>query len=355
MTKKFIIPVIAIALLTGGSMAATSNRALADDQASDSSVMTSSESQSSSDTTQTKALSKAYVVYGTGLASEDKAKVADALGVKSNYTALTVDGDDYAKYLNANGTSNASMISCVSLAPADPGSGVKVNIVNYDGQDNITKVTSQQYAMVATMAGVKDVIITVTADKAVSGESALTGVYKALANDGLTMDAENTKAANGVLDATQSAIDQNSDDKSYPGKLMSAVGDVSSQLAEDRQSSGQTTSNTQIEVMLRAALKKEGIESQTSNTTINNIVISLKNVQNSPVSLSKNYVKNASNVANNLKDSVGDKMASLKDYANSADAKKAENWFASIWDRIVDFFQGLFYWLMVSLVASTGL
>ncbi|WP_261810226.1 DUF1002 domain-containing protein [Levilactobacillus humaensis] len=302
----------------------------------------SSSSASSGSTVQTKALSKAYVVYGAGLASEDKSKVGEALGAKSNYSELTVNGSDYAQYLNSAGTTDASMISSVSLAPADPGSGVKVNIADYDGQNNITEVTSQQYAMVATMAGVKDVIITVTADKTVSGESALTGVYKALAADGLTLNAENTQAANGVLDATQPAIDSNSKDNKYPGKLMSAVGDVSSDLAKQRQDGNDLATKADIEAMLQKALAKKGIADQTSSTQITNIAVALSKVQSAPVSTSKTYIKNVTNVADNLANSIGNKMASVKDFANSADAQKAENFFVQIWHKVVSFFSGIF-------------
>ncbi|MGP4118006.1 DUF1002 domain-containing protein [Levilactobacillus zymae] len=313
--------------------------------ATDSSSVVSDSSSTTSDsgsTVQTKALSKAYVVYGAGLASEDKDSVATALGVKSNYAALTATGSDYAKYLNSAGTTDASMISSVALAPADPGSGVKVNIAKYNGSNNITQVTAQQYSMVATMAGVKDVIITVTADKSVSGESALTGVYKALAADGLTLNAENTQAANGVLDATQPAINDNSSDKKYPGKLMAAVGSVSSDLAKQRQNGNDLATKADIEAMLQKALAKQGITNQTTQTQINNISIALSKVQQAPVSTSKNYVSNVKNVANNLANSIGNKMASVKDFANSADAKQAENFIVRIWHQIVNFFTGLF-------------
>jgi len=297
---------------------------------------------SSSSAVQTKALSKPYVVYGAGLASEDKDDIATALGVKSNYESLTATGNDYATYLNSAGTTDASMISSVSLAPADPGSGVKVNIEKFNGQNNISQVTSQQYAMVATMAGVKDAIITVTADKSVSGESALTGVYKALAADGLSLNAENTQAANDVLDATQPAINSNSDDTSYPGKLMSAVGDVSAKLAKQRQSDNNLATKADIKQMLEEALADHDITSKTPSSSINNIVIALSNVQKAPVSTTKTYINNVTNVANDLKSSIGDKMASLKDFANSADAKKAQNFLQSLWQKITDFFNSLF-------------
>lgn len=305
-------------------------------------VNSNSSSDDSGSAVQTKALSKPYVAYGAGLASEDKDAVAKALGVQSNYQSLTVTGSDYATYINSAGTTDASMISSVSLAPADPGSGVKVNIAQYNGADNITQVTSQQYAMVATMAGVKDVIITVTADKAVSGESALTGVYKALAADGLTLNQQNTQAANSVLEATQPAINQNSSDKKYPGKLMSAVGDVSSDLAQKRQNDNQYATKAEIKQMLDDALAKQGIQSQTSTTVINQLVIALSAVQKAPVSSTSSYVDNAKQVANNLKNSVGDSMAKIKDFASSADTSGIMGFLNRIWQAIVNFFTNLF-------------
>ena len=46
-------------------------------------------------------------------------------------------------------------------------------------EDNITKITSNQYANAAITAGVSDVEIDVASVSKVTGESALTGVYKA--------------------------------------------------------------------------------------------------------------------------------------------------------------------------------
>ena len=100
------------------------------------------------------------------------------MGVDSSFEKLTATASDYEKYIGNGTTTNAAMISSVAIAPSDPGSGVRVNIKKYDDESNITQVKAQQYAMVAQMAGVTDVTIVVTANRAVSGESALTGVLQ---------------------------------------------------------------------------------------------------------------------------------------------------------------------------------
>lgn len=301
---------------------------------------------SSSQSVQTKALSNAYVVYGAGVAQSDHSSIGSALGISDNYESLTSTASDYSKYIGNGTTTDAAMISSVSIAPADPGTGVKVNIVKYDGNSNITKVTAQQYAMVATMAGVSDVIITVTANKAVSGEAALAGVYKALATDGITLSSQNTSAANGVLEATQPAIDANSNDSKYPGKLMAAVGYVSKELAKQRQNDNEYATKAEVQAMLDKALSKYGVSDSTPSSSKVTIVNALIKVQQAPVSSSKTYISNVTNVTKTVKNSVGDAMAKIGDFANSADGKKLMakygNIFQRTWAKIVAFVEGLF-------------
>ena len=291
--------------------------------------------------TSTKTLNNSYVVYGAGTASEVRSKIADVLGIDSNFKTLTSTANDYSKYIgNGATTTDAAMISSVAIAPSDPGSGVKVNIKQYNGENNITQVTAQQYAMVAQMAGVNDVTIVVTANRSVSGESALTGVYKALAQDGVSLNTTDTTTANQMLEATQQAINENADDSSYAGKLMAAVGDTTKEIAQNKQD-GQTLTKNDIKQLLDEALQKHNIATQTSQTSINNIVNILINFQNSPISSSKNYLNNVTNTIDNVKNSTGNLMNKVKNWANSEAAKetvkKAQSWFS----KFINWIKGL--------------
>lgn len=293
-----------------------------------------------------KTLNTAYVVYGAGTSDEVRSQLNKIFDVDSSFKKLTATASDYDKYIaqGNSGTTNAAMISSVAIAPSDPGSGVKVNIKNYQGDNNITEVTAQQYAMVAQMAGVKDVTIVVTANRPVSGESALTGVYEALANDGIKLDPQNTSTANQMLNATQTAIDKNQNDKKYPGKLMASVGEVSKEISQQKQeNNGQNLATKQdIQDMLDKALQKQGIEEQTSTDEKQNIVNALINFQNSPISAEKTYTKTVNNTIENVKNSTGNLMNKAKDWVNSAAGQeatqKAKNWF----ERFIDWLRGLF-------------
>jgi len=301
-------------------------------------VITPTMQVASADSSTTKALSKAYVVYGAG--SSNQSQIASTLGVTDTYTKLTTTGAD-ASYIGLSGIADSAMISSVALAPAEPGTGTLVNIKDFNGANNITKITSQQYAMAATMAGVQDVIITVTANQPVSGEAALAGVYKALATDGIQVDSQNTQAANSVMDATSGAIDANKDDSSYAGKLTSAVTTTSGQIAEKKQDGQNITINVIIN-QLNINLEKQGIDDQTTTAQTQKIATALKDVSDAPISNSAAYVKNAKNLGNKLKNSAGDIMAKAENFANSADAKKAANWFMeNIWNPVVNWVKGI--------------
>lgn len=284
-----------------------------------------------------------YVVFGTGASSEAQTKLKEVFRVDSSFKTLKAGASDYVKFVNPQGnTTDAAMISSVAIVPGDPGSGVKVNIQKFDGESNITQVTAQQYAMVAQIAGVKDVTIVVSANRPVSGESALTGVYKALAEDGVNLNTENTQTANQMLDATAGAIDANKDDKEYPGKLMAAIGDVSKQLSEMKQKQDQLATKDDIQDMLNKALAAKGIDTKTSPEQVDKIINVLINFQKSPIADDKDFSKNVQNTIDNVKNSAGDLMNKAKDWFNSEDGKNAQNFFVKIWNSIVDFFSGLF-------------
>lgn len=306
-------------------------------------VMADQQSTNTTSQSNTSTLSSSYVVYGAGAPQSVYSNLNDTMDVDSSFKKLTATAADYQQYIgNDSSTTNAAMISSVSIAPTDPGSGVKVNIRKYNGKSNITKVTAQQYAMVAQMAGVTDITINVTANRPVSGESALTGVYKAFAADGHQLNPQNTSAANSVMDATQGAIDANSDDKSYAGKLMAAVGDVSKQIAQKKQNNGNLATKQDIQQMLNQALEKRGIEDKTSQSQQSKIANSLVTFQNSPISSSKTYINNVTNTINNVKNSSGNLMNKAKEWANSDSAKQAEqqasNWFQRLVAWIRSFF-----------------
>ena len=261
---------------------------------------TTSESTSSSSTTQTHTLNKSYVVYGAGAA--EKNELNNVLAVDDNFTTLTATASDYQKYINPNGsTTNAAMVSSVAIVPTDPGSGIKVNVKKFNGEDNITKVTAQQYAMVAQMAGVTDVTITVSANRAVSGESALTGVYKAIA---------------------------------------AAVGDTTKEINQQKKQ-GTTPTQNQIQVIFNQKLEERNIYNETKNHE-QPIINALVQFNNAPISSSKDYSSHVTDTINNVKNSSGDMMNKAKKFLNSQDGQAVKQQAQSWWTQFVNWIRSWF-------------
>lgn len=299
---------------------------------------TTSES-SSNTSTQTHTLNKSYVVYGAGAA--DKSELDNVLAVDDNFTTLTATASDYQKYINPNGsTTNAAMVSSVAIVPTDPGSGIKVNVKKFNGESNITKVTAQQYAMVAQMAGVTDVTITVSANRAVSGESALTGVYKAIAADGVSLNEQNTQSANQMLTATNGAIEANKDNHEYPGKLMAAVGDTTKEINQQKKQ-GNTPNQTEIQTTFNQKLQAHDIYNETKNYE-QPIINALVQFNNSPISASKDYSSHVTDTINNVKNSSGDMMNKAKKFLNSKDGQAVKQEAQSWWTRFVNWLRSWF-------------
>lgn len=284
---------------------------------------------------QTHTLSNSYVVYGAG--ASDRQELNSVLSVKNNFKKLTATAADYKQYIDPNGsTTDDAMISSVSIVPTDPGSGIKVNVNKFNGRNNITKVTAQQYAMVAQMAGVTDVTITVSANTPVSGESALTGVYVAIQNDGVTLNNQNTQAANQMLGATNDAINANKGNNDYPGKLMAAVGDTTKAINQNKKN-GKEPSKDEIQTMLNHQLFLHGIYSETKNYE-QPIVNALIQFNNSPISSSNDYSSHVDDTIKNVKNSSGQIMNNAKQFLNSKDGQEAQNWF----DKLVQWFKETF-------------
>lgn len=279
---------------------------------------------------QKRALSKSYMVFGSGLSQSEQSNISSVLANgqdASDFTDLVANAQDYNEFLNngqSSNTTDAEMISSVAISPADPGSGINVNIKNFNGQNNITQVTQQQYAMAAQMAGVTDVNIIVSANRPVSGTSALTGVYEALSQDGIQLNNQNTASANRVLKATQQAT--NGLSNADKNKVVQATGQTANQIAKDNRA-GQPDSQSQIADILKNNLDKQGVN--LNNSQINILTNSLNNFKSTPVAQTKDFASNMHQTLDNIKDAQSGNMISAKNWM-----KNHENWFTHIWNKI---------------------
>lgn len=271
---------------------------------------------------------KPTVVYGGGLNDQQIKETSKLLGIKDENTVTTTKatGEDLVKYLGAGEANTSVMISSVMVQKRNKGEGVKVHIAT---PKNITLVTSEQYANAAITAGVADAEIEVAAVSKVTGESALTGVYKAFEANGVVLDGKRTAVAQQELELTNQIAQEQSKEKGFDAaKLDQAMIDIKKSLAEIKEKQGQVATKEDVERIVNEALKKYGLDKVISPTQVNNIIQFALSYQQTSAIDSKQVLEQL----NSLSKSVGEKINSLVEQA------KNEGWL----DKIAQFFQSIF-------------
>ena len=271
---------------------------------------------------------KPTVVYGGGLNDQQIKETSKLLGIKDENTVTTTKatGEDLVKYLGAGEANTSVMISSVMVQKRNKGEGVKVHIAT---PKNITLVTSEQYANAAITAGIADAEIEVAAVSKVTGESALTGVYKAFEANGVVLDGKRTAVAQQELELTNQIAQEQSKEKGFDAaKLDQAMIDIKKSLAEIKEKQGQVATKEDVERIVNEALKKYGLDKIISPTQVNNIIQFALSYQQTSAIDSKQVLEQLNSLSNTVKGKIGQ----LVDQANR------EGWF----DKIVAFFKEIF-------------
>ena len=271
---------------------------------------------------------KPTVVYGGGLNDQQIKETSKLLGIKdeNTVTKTKATGEDLVKYLGAGEANTSVMISSVMVQKRNKGEGVKVHIAT---PKNITLVTSEQYVNAAITAGVADAEIEVAAVSKVTGESALTGVYKAFEANGVVLDGKRTAVAQQELELTNQIAQEQSKEKGFDAaKLDQAMIDIKKTLAEIKEKQGQVATKEDVERIVNEALKKYGLDKVISPTQVNNIIQFALSYQQTSAIDSKQVLEQLNSLSNTVKGKIGQ----LVDQANR------EGWF----DKIVAFFKEIF-------------
>ena len=271
---------------------------------------------------------KPTVVYGGGLNDQQIKETSKLLGIKDENTVTTTKatGEDLVKYLGAGEANTSVMISSVMVQKRNKGEGVKVHIAT---PKNITLVTSEQYANAAITAGVADAEIEVAAVSKVTGESALTGVYKAFEANGVVLDGKRTAVAQKELELTNQIAQEQAKEKGFDAaKLDQAMIDIKKALAEIKEKQGQVATKEDVERIVNEALKKYGLDKVISPTQVNNIIQFALSYQQTSAIDSKQVLEQLNSLSNTVKGKIGQ----LVDQANR------EGWL----DKIVTFFKEIF-------------
>lgn len=270
---------------------------------------------------------KPTFAYGVSLSKEQVEETGKLLSIADpeNVNAMSVSGEDLVRYLGDGIASNDSMISSVLVTRQDKGKGVEVSIAT---PENITQISPHQYANAAITAGVTDAKISVAAVRPVTGESALTGVFKAFDANGEVLDTERMEVAQEELETTNSIVQEKKSDAGFDvEKLNAAMQEIKVKLTELKERTDKLATREEIETIINDALAKYELDKVITKEHIERLIALFEKYQ-------QTAAIHAPEIKQQLEQLSGKLNAVLKDVQDSG-----------ILDTIGQFFQDIFDWL----------
>ena len=285
---------------------------------------------------------------GSSLTTDQKngtlSTLQNAAGV-SNATQLTVNGATLVKYLNPSGSSftESSGVWSSALVQKTNNGGINVTIVPYNGTNNITTITADQYRNAALTAGVSNANLYITSAVKIDGSGALAGVYAAFAQNGENLNNQQINAAQQEVNTLSSITQANKGKDGYTDKqLNNAVAGAKQQMASQSNNGQQTLSQNQIGNIVDSQLKQNNLTTIINNNQRQLIINLLVNVQKAGSLKNTDFKAQAGKLA----DSIQNSAKGLFDKINSSlNTQENRNFLQKIWDGIVSFFSGIVQWV----------
>lgn len=278
------------------------------------------------------------VTLGTSLTDAQKQGTLKTLTAPlngGNYQTITVTGSDLVKYLNPSGdnfTTSSGVWSSAIIQKTSSGSGINVKILDYDGKNNITTITANQYKNAALTAGISDANIYVTSAIPIDGSGALAGVYAAYAKNGNALNQKQVNAAQDEMNTLSGITQDNKNKKGYSdAQLNNAVAGAKNEMAKQ----GQNITDSQIRDIVNNQININHLGDTINNNQKNQIVNLLIEIRDSGALKDGNFKQQASKLSSQIQNGA-------KNIFNKFNTQENRNWLQNLWDQIVKFFSGLF-------------
>ncbi|EHJ53136.1 DUF1002 domain-containing protein [Streptococcus macacae] len=290
-----------------------------------------------------KVIDETYVqpeyIMGYSLSEEQKTQTLNLLGynAEKDTKVKTLNTSSYAKIMNVADDPSLQLYSSVKIQKL--GSNETLN-VKIETPNNITKVTQDMYRNAAVTLGIQHAKITVAAPIAVTGESALAGIYYSLEENGATVSDESKGLAQEELNTLSGINAENKGKKGYDAdKLNVALTDIKSAVADK----GEKLSETEARKIVESTLKNYGLDRSMSKSQISLIVNFAIKLSKSEVIHTKGFKSSLSSLKNSI---ISKAQSTFKGLNIHFDANKAlesgKGILTKIWQWLVNSIKGLF-------------
>ncbi|WP_099974280.1 DUF1002 domain-containing protein [Lactobacillus terrae] len=283
-------------------------------------------------------LDEPVMTLGTSLTSSQRQGTIDVLKSQissSNYNTLTVTGNTLVTYLNPSGSnfnSNSGVWSSAVIEKTSSGSGINVSIVNYNGSNNITTITADQYRNAALTAGITDANIYVTSATKIDGSGALAGIYAAYAQNGNSLNQSQVNAAQKEIGVLSSITQANDGKDGYTDEqLNNAIAGIKSDMAKQ----GSNITVNQITTIVNNNLQQNNLQNIITDNQKQQIINLMVQIRDSGALKDSNFKDQAQKLSSDI-------TSQAKNIFNKLNTQENRNFVQKMWDGIVSFFKGLF-------------
>ncbi|MBC6342697.1 DUF1002 domain-containing protein [Lactobacillus kimbladii] len=283
------------------------------------------------------------VCLGTSLTASQRSGTLKTLSEPlngSSYQTITITGEDLVKYLNpsgANFTTRSGVWSSAMIEKAGQGNGINVHILDYQGRNNITTITADQYKNAALTAGISDANIYVTSAVPIDGSGALAGVYAAYNKTGENLNQNQVNAAQDEMNTLSKITKENQDKSGYSdAQLNNAVAGAKQEMGKI----GNNVSDSQIHDIVNNQININHLGDVINNNQKQQIINVLIEVRDSGALKNHKFKDQADALSKNIKKNA-------KGIFDKINTPENRNWFEQIWHNITSFFSNLFSGLII--------
>jgi uncharacterized protein YpuA (DUF1002 family) len=278
------------------------------------------------------------VTLGTSLTDSQRQGTVDTLTRSlngANYQTVTITGNDLVRYLNpsgANFTTSSGVWSSAMIQKTGSGSGINVRILPYNGRNNITTITANQYRNAALTAGISDANIYITSAVPIDGSGALAGVYAAYAKNGQALNQSQVNAAQDEMGTLSKITQANKGKDGYSdAQLNNAIAGAKAEMAKQ----GQNISDSQIRDIVNNQININHLGNTITNNQKEQIINLLIEIKDSGALKSGNFQQQANKLGSIIQQNAKGIFSQINNEQN-------RNWLQNIIDSIASFFRGLF-------------
>lgn len=306
------------------------------------SILTVNSVQASSNSVQD-VIDETYVqpdyVLGYSLSDDQRTQTLALLGYDSSTdtSVKTITTSAYANIMNVADDSSLQLYSSVKIQKLGSSETLTVNIVT---PENITKVTEDMYRNAAVTLGIEHAAITVASPIAVTGESALAGIYYSLEENGADVSDESKELAQEELEALSTINSENQGTDGYDAdKLNVALTDIKSAVAD----AGDGVSKEDARKIVEETLDNYELKDVLSSDQITLIVNFAFNLSKSSIIDSSSFKSTLASLKDSIVSNASSTFKGINLNFDATDALESSKGFlANIWQAIVNFFKNLF-------------